>query len=664
MNSIPNMSIVAPRDTSQFLLAIEKTIEYENPVYFRMPPSEEALLPIHSNVFDIGIATELHSGKDATIIANGRCVHQSLLAARQLKEENISVRVLDMHTIKPLDRNSIKKAAEETGKVIIVEDHNIQGGMGTLVAGYPYLFGRLVDALFYDNDIALFFKIVLTYLVIYIINQILHYCLDIMVAKLRIDYSFDIKKSLFHKVLKYESKKLADLNTGDILSRINKDSEEALNMIYHDLFYGISAFLDFLMCFIILAFINIPLACVSLALVIVTFVLSNVFKKTLRPYYERMTELSASNQNWLFEFLNGMRDIRLINATERCINKYMNRENDILKENCKTIKKELFSDRTNAFIQVLSTLIMFSLAAIFISQELLTLGGLVACIDYFNRMILTLNRMYTKVFSVSKRLVSIERVMEIETEQTENSLQKEVFSEIKKGEISFCNISFSYNKDKKVIDNFNLHIYPGEKIAVVGKSGEGKSTIAELLCRFYDIDEGKIIIDGKTINDYDLNYLRKQVGLVQQNTVIFKNTVRYNLVFNNDNRYDEEIWQILKQVEMDDVIKMLPDGLNTVLSTSNIELSGGQRQRLAIARAYLKKPKILVFDESTSALDGNTEFNIIKSWTKLFPEHTIVVIAHRLSTIVNCDRIAFMENGKIIACDTHTNLLENCESYK
>lgn len=465
-------------------------------------------------------------------------------------------------------------------------------------------------------------------------------------------------------MLKYESKKLADLNTGDILSRINKDSEEALNMIYHDLFYGISAFLDFLMCFIILAFINIPLACVSLALVIVTFVLSNVFKKTLRPYYERMTELSASNQNWLFEFLNGMRDIRLINATERCINKYMNRENDILKENCKTIKKELFSDRTNAFIQVLSTLIMFSLAAIFISQELLTLGGLVACIDYFNRMILTLNRMYTKVFSVSKRLVSIERVMEIETEQTENSLQKEVFSEIKKGEISFCNISFSYNKDKKVIDNFNLHIYPGEKIAVVGKSGEGKSTIAELLCRFYDIDEGKIIIDGKTINDYDLNYLRKQVGLVQQNTVIFKNTVRYNLVFNNDNRYDEEIWQILKQVEMDDVIKMLPDGLDTVLSTSNIELSGGQRQRLAIARAYLKKPKILVFDESTSALDGNTEFNIIKSWTKLFPEHTIVVIAHRLSTIVNCDRIAFMENGKIIACDTHTNLLENCESYK
>lgn len=533
-----------------------------------------------------------------------------------------------------------------------------------IVAGYPYLFGRLVDALFYDNDIALFFKIVLTYLVIYIINQILHYCLDIMVAKLRIDYSFDIKKSLFHKVLKYESKKLDDLNTGDILSRINKDSEEALNMIYHDLFYGISAFLDFLMCFIILAFINIPLACVSLALVIVTFVLSNVFKKTLRPYYERMTELSASNQNWLFEFLNGMRDIRLINATERCINKYMNREKDILKENCKTIKKELFSDRTNAFIQVLSTLIMFSLAAIFISQELLTLGGLVACIDYFNRMILTLNRMYTKVFSVSKRLVSIERVMEIETEQTENSLQKEVFSEIKKGEISFCNISFSYDKDKKVIDHFNLHIYPGEKIAVVGKSGEGKSTIAELLCRFYDIDEGKIIIDGKTINDYDLNYLRKQVGLVQQNTVIFKNTVRYNLVFNNDNRYDEEIWQILKQVEMDDVIKKLPDGLDTVLSTSNIELSGGQRQRLAIARAYLKKPKILVFDESTSALDGNTEFNIIKSWTKLFPEHTIVVIAHRLSTIVNCDRIAFMENGKIIACDTHENLIENCESYK
>lgn len=533
-----------------------------------------------------------------------------------------------------------------------------------IVAFYPYLFGKLVDVLFYDKNVSLFLKIVLIYVIIYMVNQVLHYRIDIMMAKLRIDFSFDIKKSLFHKVLTYKCKTLSELNTGDIISRINNDAEEVLNIIYHDIFYGISAFLDFVMCFAFIAYINLSLAGVSLVLVIITFIIANVFKNKLKPLYDKITRMSASNQSWLFELLNGMCDIGLINATKRCIDKYMNNENTLIETNYDVVKLEVQADRTNSAVQVLTSLTIYIMAAFFIFNKMLTLGGLVASIDYLCRMVLTLNRVYARVFSISRRLISIDRIMEIEDMESEIDQKDASDVEITKGEIVFSNVSFSYMKERRTLNGLNLHIYPGEKIALVGKSGEGKSTIAEILCRFYEIDQGEITIDGRNISEYPIYDLRRQIGLVNQTTTMLNSTIRYNLAFTNDKEYDEKIWAALKLVEMDQAVKKMPEGLDTILTPSNTGLSGGQNQRLSLARVYIKMPQILIFDESTSAIDENMESNITKSWDDLFHGHTTLIITHRLSTILNCDRIAFIENGKILGCDTHKRLLESCEQYK
>lgn len=533
-----------------------------------------------------------------------------------------------------------------------------------IVAFYPYLFGKLIDALFYDKNISMFVKIVLIYLVIYIINQILHYRLDIMVAKLGIQYSFDIKKNLLQKVLTYKSRDLSNLNTGDIISRVNKDADEPLNFIYHDVFYGLSAFMDFLMCFGIIAFINSTLAIIMLIMSLVAFLLSKYFEAKLAPLYKNIIKQRAKNSNWLFEVLNGMRDLKLIFSVDRCFDKYMKTETEIVDFSYRIAKKEIMAERVNDGVKLISTIIIYFFAAAFIIQNMLTLGGLVACVDYFNRMMLMMDRIYARIFRVSKRMASIDRVMEIEDFDSENDLSSNEQFDIAEGEVVFDEVTFAYEDNKKVLDQINLSIRPGEKIALVGRSGEGKSTIAQLICRLYEVNQGEIRIDGKNINEIDVHSLRRQIGIVNQNAAIFSNTIRYNLIFSNKKDRDHEIWEVLKQVEMDKVIAQLPEGLDTYLTSAGLALSGGQYQRLAIARAYLKKAAIMIFDESTSAIDGHTEENIIQSWNEMFKNHTVIVIAHRFSTIMNCDRVAVLENGKIVACDIHDTLINTCESYR
>lgn len=533
-----------------------------------------------------------------------------------------------------------------------------------IVAFYPYLFGKLIDALFYDKNISMFVKIVLIYLVIYIINQILHYRLDIMVAKLGIQYSFDIKKNLLHKVLTYKSKDLSSLNTGDIISRVNKDADEPLNFIYHDIFYGLSAFMDFLMCFGIIAFINSTLAIIMLIMSLVVFLLSKYFEAKLAPLYKNIIKQRAKNSNWLFEVLNGMRDLKLIFSVDRCFDKYMKTETEIVDFSYRIAKKEIMAERVNDGVKLISTIIIYFFTAAFIIQNMLTLGGLVACVDYFNRMMLMMDRIYARIFRVSKRMASIDRVMEIEDFDSENDLSSNEQFDIAEGEVVFDAVTFAYEDNKKVLDQINLSIRPGERIALVGRSGEGKSTIAQLICRLYEVNQGEIRIDGKNINEIDVHSLQRQIGIVNQNAAIFSNTIRYNLIFSNKKERDHEIWEVLKQVEMDKVIAQLPKGLDTYLTSAGLALSGGQYQRLAIARAYLKKAAIMIFDESTSAIDGHMEESIIQSWNEMFKNHTVIVIAHRFSTIMNCDRVAVLENGKIVACDIHDTLVNTCESYR
>jgi ATP-binding cassette subfamily B protein len=306
-------------------------------------------------------------------------------------------------------------------------------------------------------------------------------------------------------------------------------------------------------------------------------------------------------------------------------------------------------------------MIIYALCGYFVARGGFSVGAFVSVIAYFGTVASAMTSLSKKWVAIQNNMAGVERVSWLLKQESEE--QSDTPLTIYSGDIEFKNVSFAYQSGVDVLRNVNLTVNNGEKVALVGKSGAGKSTMASLLLAFMRPDAGEIRIDGQDIGSVSLESLRRQIGIVWQDILLFDGTVRQNMQLARQDASEDEIRGALQRANLLEFIDSLPQGLDTLIGQGGQGLSGGQKQRLAIARIFLKDPRILIFDEATSSLDAENEQAVNVAWNALSAGRTMLIIAHRLSTIRNADRVAVLKDGRLVACAHHTSLHRSCAAY-
>jgi len=476
---------------------------------------------------------------------------------------------------------------------------------------------------------------------------------------------YDIRDQLFTHLQKLSLRYYANTRAGEIISRVINDVEQTKNFVITGL---MNVWLDIVTIFIavgIMMSMNVKLTLVSIILFPFYGLSVKYFYGKLRHLTRVRSQALAEVQGHLHERVQGMPVIRSF-ATEDFEQKQFAKENSNFLG--KALDHTSWNAKTFAIVNTLtdiSPLIVITYAGYQVIQGQLTIGTMVAFIAYIEQLYGPLRRLINSSTTLTQAFASMDRVFEfIDVPYEVVDKPNAIKANNVKGEIEFKNISFRYQeKEPLIIENLSLCVNRGETVALVGMSGGGKSTLVSLLPRFYDVTEGQILLDNIDIRDYEAQSLRGQMGMVLQDTFLFSNTVRENILIGNPDATEEEVIQAAKAANAHDFITKLPNGYETRVGERGVKLSGGQKQRVSIARVFLKNPPILILDEATSALDLESEHLIQEAIEKLAKDRTTFIVAHRLSTITHADKIVLIEDGKVVEQGTHQELMEREGHY-
>ncbi|WP_282936241.1 ABC transporter ATP-binding protein [Paenibacillus sp. RC67] len=529
---------------------------------------------------------------------------------------------------------------------------------------FPFLNGKIVNIAFYDKDMTAFLNLCFIYAGILFFNQFIVMTLNNLIqSQLMTGFVFDIRRALFKKILHKKGKDLSGMYSGDMISRMNNDTTDIGNLVFQSSLWGYSNFLHILFAVCFMFYYNLLLGVFTVVLVPVVFFTSKHFKKKSQNVRKDISKEQGKLSSYLFEIVKNLQEIKILNARKQVTRFYLRKTTAINKMNVVSGRIEVTAERVNSFIMLIAQLVIFVTCAYFIVKGQMKLGVFVAAVSYFNMAVNYFSTINGKIMDAGKQLVSLQRVVDILNEDEEDYKESHPPKQIKDGTIEFNNVTFGYTEDKHVLNGFNLRVDAGSTIGIVGRSGAGKTSMANLLYNLYNVNGGELLIDGMNVNEYNLHSLRSQVGIVHQETILYDHTLRYNLSFTNNKDHDDALLEALKQAALYDVYLTLPNGLDTLLGTDGQELSGGQKQRLAIARILVKNPKILILDEATSFLDSQNEALIRSIMRDMSEDRTLIIIAHRFSTIKYCDKIAVLADGVVAGFDTHDVLINSNETY-
>lgn len=504
--------------------------------------------------------------------------------------------------------------------------------------------------------------ILITMVIVYIIHSLCTFLQSKLSAILSQNIVARMRKDLFSCIVNLPIKYL-DMNShGDIMSRMTNDVENISTTVSQSMSSLFSGILTIIGTVVMMVALCPQLAVLSCVTVILTIVATKFLSKAMRVFFRKRQVLLGQLNGNVEEMVTGYKTVVAYNRQQAVVSDFDGVSDELTKVG---IIAEILGGSMGPVMNVINNIGFVIIAAFggyFAINHIISIGVISAFIVYakqFGRPIDELAQIYGQIQTA---IAGAERVFAVMDEPLEDKSGDKTMDNLK-GVIKFENVNFSYTDDKQVLYDFNLEVKAGHKVALVGSTGSGKTTVVNLLMRFYDVDSGRILIDDVNIKDIDCDNLRKNTAIVLQDTVLFADSVKNNLKYSNSEATDEQMYEAARMSNCDNMIRKLPDKYDTKLMFEGENISQGQRQLLSIARAFLAQPKILILDEATSSVDTRTEKHIQDAMVKLMKNRTSLIIAHRLSTIQDADLIVVMDEGRIVETGNHSELLEKKGRY-
>lgn len=481
-------------------------------------------------------------------------------------------------------------------------------------------------------------------------------------------FSADLRKGVFEKVQSFSFKNIDNFSTGSLVTRLTNDITQMQNMVRMLLIMAMRSPGMLIGGIIMACKINMELAGVLAVVIPLLAIVIALLLKTAFPRFNIMQKKLDTLNSGIQENITNVRVIKSFVRQDFENEKFIAANDDLMNSTLRALRIVITTMPVMTLAMNVTTLAVVWLGGNFVVGGTMGVGDLTAFITYITQILMSLMMVSMLFMQLSRALASSARVKEVlstEPDLTdENSAEPE--KKVTEGRVEFKDVCFKYyeNRSENILDHVSFTAEPGRIVGIIGTTGSGKSSLVQLIPRFYDVNSGSVLVDGVDVRDYSLKNLRDGVGMVLQKNVLFSGTIEENLRWGDENATEEEIRSAADAAQADGFINTFTDGYNMELGQGGVNVSGGQKQRLCIARALLKKPKILILDDSTSAVDTATEAKIREAFATSLKETTKIIIAQRITSVIDADEIIVLEDGKIAGMGTHDELMKNCGEYR
>ena len=468
---------------------------------------------------------------------------------------------------------------------------------------------------------------------------------------------YDMREEAYRKLMKEDFNFFNKNRTGDLMSRQTGDMDAVRHMVSHVIYFSFENILVFLMALVMIFSVNVKMALCMLIVLPFTLAVTLSQRRHIKPAFDRVRDCFSSLNAFAQETIAGNRVVKAFAKEDYELEKF-DRENDGYRD--AQLNAALIWMKYIPMFEILSqclTIILMIMGGFMVIDGEMTIGNMVTVNGYLWMLNSPLRQAGWIINDLQRFLTAIEKIYKVYTTEPDISQPEQVVEKRKlKGSVTFDHVNY-YTNDDTVLKDISFHVEPGQTIGIIGATGSGKSSLINLICRFYDVNQGRVLVDDIDVRNLNLQTLRGNIGIAMQDVFLFSDTIEGNIAYGNPDCTFEQVQAAAKIANADEFIREMPEGYDTIIGERGVGLSGGQKQRISLARAILKDPSIIILDDTTSAIDMETESMIQNELKKISDERTVFIIAHRISSIIHADQILVLDNGRLVERGTHEQLL-------